>query len=323
MDMETSLAILYLFGGSVYLVVGGDLLVRGAVALSRQMGISTMAVSLTVVAFGTSAPELVVSVGAALGGYPELAISNVVGSNIANVLLVVGLPAMIYPMACDQQGAGRDATFMLGVSVLFAGLCWGGSLGRPEGLVLLGALAVFIIYVVRLSGLGEAWKATPRELPLVLGLPSKPWMIATFIVVGAVGLPLGAGLLIDGAVTVAEALGVSNSVIGLTLVALSTSLPELATTVVAALKREADVAVGNVVGSNVLNIVAIMGIAAVVSPGGIPVPDPFLRLDLPLMLVAAGVLTVVALRRGRVIRSLGAGLMAGYVLYVLLLFRTP
>ena len=319
--MTASVAVLQLFGGVVYLLMGGDMLVRGAIGLARKVGITPMVVGLTVVAFGTSAPELIVTVRAAMVGYPELAISNVVGSNVANVLLVVGLPAMVYPMVCDQEDVGRDGLFMLFASILFFALCSVGPLETRDGVVLLAGLGLFVAYLLRASSLGEMWSSESEELPRMLGLPTKPSMIGVLLVLGILALPLGAELLIRGAVGIAELMGVSNAVIGLSLIALSTSLPELATTLVAALKKEADVAVGNVLGSNVLNVFAIMGTAAVVSPVEIPIPRGFLTQDIPVMLGAALVLTVVTVRGGTVGRKLGAVLFGGYVVYVVVLFR--
>lgn len=319
--MSTFVPVLLVVGGMIYLVMGGDLLVRGAIALSRRAGIPPMVVGLTVVAFGTSAPELVVSVRAALVGYGELAIANVVGSNIANVLLVIGVPALVHPLVCDQEGVDRDGFFMLAASVLFFALCGTGALGRTEGCLLLAGLAVFLAYVLRGSSLGGLWSTESREMPWVLGLPSRPAMIGVLLVAGIVALPLGAQLLIEGAVGVAAQFGVPHSVIGVTVVALSTSLPELATTLVAALKREADVAVGNVLGSNVLNLFAIMGASALVSREPILVPPRFMTLDLPVMLASAVLLAVATWRGGTIRRGLGIAMLAGYALYVGVLFR--
>lgn len=318
--MPTSLAVLYVFGGVVWLLMGGDILIRGAIALSRKADVSPLVVGLTVVAFGTSAPELVVSLRAAFAGYADLSIANVVGSNVANVLLVIGLPAIIYPMACDQPGVKGDSAYMLGVSALFAGLCVFGPLDRVDGLVLLGALGLFFYRAYRASGLDRAWEDESQEWERALGLPHTTAMILLFLVLGALALPLGAELLVRGAVSIAEALGVSSAVIGLTIVAAGTSLPELATTLVAALKREADLAVGNIVGSNVMNLAAIMGITAVVSPERIPIPTGFLSLSLPVMLAAAAILTFVIFRTGVVGRGLGLLLFAGYAVYTVALF---
>lgn len=320
--MPISLALLYFFGGSVYLIMGGDLLVRGAVGLSRKLGIPEMVVGLTVVALGTSAPELVVSVRAALTGFPEVAIANVVGSNTANALLVVGLPALLWTLSSDQRGVERDGIAMMIVSAAFVALCFFGPLGRVDGLLLLLGLGLFALYVLRSPALKAAWSSQTGELPRILGLPSKPLMIATFLVLGVVWLPMGAELLLRGAVGVAERLEISNAVIGLTMVALSTSLPELTTSLIAAFKREADVAVGNVLGSNVLNLLAIMGTAAVVSPAPLPIPARFPSLDLPVMLLASLALTVVIARRHRISRPVGGLFLLGYLVYVVSLFRT-
>lgn len=319
--MPISLALLYFFGGSVYLIMGGDLLVRGAVGLSRKLGIPEMVVGLTVVALGTSAPELVVSVRAALTGFPEVAIANVVGSNTANALLVVGLPALLWTLSSDQPGVERDGIAMMIASAAFVALCFVGPLDRVDGLLLLLGLGLFALYVLRSPTLKAAWSSQTGELPRILGLPSKPLMIATFLLLGIVWLPLGAELLLRGAVGVGERLGLSNAVIGLTMVALSTSLPELTTSLIAAFKREADVAVGNVLGSNVLNLLAIMGAAAVVSPTPIPIPPRFPSLDLPVMLLASLALTVVIARRHRISRPVGGLFLLGYLVYVVSIFR--
>lgn len=321
--MPTWLAVVQLFGGVAYLLLGADLLVRGAIALSRKLGVPAMVVGLTVVALGTSAPELFVSLRAALDGYPGLAIANVVGSNTANILLVLALPSIIHPLACDQPGVRRDALFVLLTSALFFGLCWLGPLGRADGLVLLGGLAIFLAYLARASGLRGAWTERSREIPRVLGLPTRPAMIALLLGFGALALPLGAELLIDGAVGLADALGVPNPLIGLTVVAVGTSLPELATTVVAALKRQADVAVGNVLGSNVMNVYAIMGAAALASPAPMAIPRRLLLIDLPVMLAATFALASLIRRRGVVDRRAGSFLAGGYVVYVIVVFLAP
>lgn len=320
--MPASLAVLFVFGGSLYLVMGGDLLVRGATALSRRLGISPMVVGLTVVALGTSAPELVVSVRAAATGYPELAIANVVGSNIANVLLVLGVPALLSPLACGGKGVGRDGLFMLFATALFTVLCYTGSIGPVEGGVLLAGLVLFAVHVLRASTLKNVWATESKELPWILGLPSRPAMIGTFIVLGILWLPLGAELLIRGAVRISELLGIPSAVVGLTLVALSTSLPELATSVVAVFKRETEVAVGNVLGSNVMNVFAIMGAAALWSPASIQVPPRFRTLDLPVMVATAVLLTVLAVRGRTISRGLGGTMVGAYLAYLVVLFTT-
>jgi cation:H+ antiporter len=307
-----------LIGGFIYLLMGGDLLVRGAVALSRRLRIPAMIVGLTVVALGTSAPELVVSVQAALRGFPGLTLGNVVGSNIANVLLVMGLPALIYPITCDQSTVRRDAFIMLGASVLLFGICLTGEITRIAGMLLLAGLVGYIGYNAKAAGSLETDRTARVEW--VLGLPRRARTSFLFILIGLVWLPLGADLLIEAAVELATKFGVSNAVVGLTLVAVGTSLPELATVGVAAARKHMDVAVGNVLGSNILNILAILGIAAVASPRPIAVPNSFLTFHLPVMLVATLVLAGHACRRGGIPRATAIALVGSYVVYVALLY---
>ncbi len=311
---------LELFGGLVYLLLAGDLLVRGSVALARRAGIPPMIVGLTIVAFGTSAPELFISVGAVFKGHADLALGNVVGSNIANVLLVLGVPALIYPTLCNQESLGRDAALVVAISLLFTALCFGGPLGRLQGGLLLLLLVPVLVRQARQSNGRGLQEEAEEELQRVLGLPARGHMIALFLGLGMLGLPLGANLLIEGAVAVAEYAGVPSSVVGLSVVAIGTSLPELATTVVAALHRHADLALGNVLGSNLFNILAIMGVAAVVSPAPIAVPPDILRFDIFVMLAAAFTLGYFAWVKGSIDRPSGAGLLAGYAAYITVLF---
>jgi cation:H+ antiporter len=315
---------LELFGGLIYLVLAGDLLVRGAVALSKKARISPMVVGLTVVAFGTSAPELFISLGAAFKGHPNIAIGNVVGSNIANVLLVLGLPALIYPVLCNQESLGRDTALMIAASLLFTVFCFSGSLGPIEGVVMFAFMIVIVARAIGTASRGsKAEVEAEEELERVLGLPGRKRMIILFLVLGVIGLPLGANLMVDGAVEIARSLGVSDAVIGLSLVALGTSLPELGTTVVAAFHRHSDVALGNVLGSNLFNILAIMGITAVVAPTPIPVPSSFLSFDLLVMMAAATALAYFAWTKGPIGRRAGAALLASYTLYIATLFDVP
>lgn len=292
-------------------------MVRGAVALARRARVPPVVVALSVVAFGTSLPELVVSVRAVLTGYSEIGIGNVVGSNIANALLVVGAPAILHPLTCSERTARRNSTIMVGISIFFAMLCLRGGLGRAAGVALLTVMAILVLYTARTT-IAHREAEEPPELEWVLGLPSKPSMIALFIVAGAVGLPLGASMLVDAAVAVAAQLKISNAVIGLTIVALGTSMPEIATAIVAAFQRQAGVAMGTAIGSNVFNILGIMGVAALVSPGPIAVPPNFLRLDLPVMLFTAALLAFFVWRR-RLGRLGGIGLVLGYAVYIVAL----
>lgn len=299
--------------GLVVLVIAGDMLVKGAVNLALRLGIPALVVGLTIVAFGTSAPELLVSVQAVLAGVPSLALGNVVGSNIANILLVMGVPALITAAVLGRE-VMRDYWLMIAASVLFIVLAWGGTFGRVQGLILLGAL----ILVMGDLYLRTRRQRTPVEDPEGADPAMPGWRIAVLLVLGLIGLPLGADLLVDGSVNVATALGVSEAVIGLTLVAIGTSLPELATTVAAALRREGGVAVGNVLGSNLFNLLAIIGIASLVGP--IPVPEAMMQRDLWVML-GASLLLAVFLISGRAIgRVAGVGFLAAYTLYLVSLF---
>ena len=300
--------------------MGGDFLVRGAVALARRWNLSPMLVGVTIVALGTSAPELFVSVGAAISGHPGIAIGNVIGSNIANALLVVGALAVVSPITVDAAITKRDTVAMLAASVALVPLCANGVLGRLEGLLLLIGTVVFLGRKVRQAARGQSSApAGPPTLEWVLGLPSRTWLITLFLLVGVIWLPLGAGLLVESASAIAARFGVAESIVGLTVVALGTSLPELATAFVAISRRELDVALGNVIGSNVLNILAILGAAAALSPEPLPIPDRSLALDLPVLLASTGVVAWFGLRGGRMRRLLGGGLVTGYLTYVTVL----
>ena len=295
------------------LLVAGDLLVKGAVNLSLRLGIPALIVSLTVVAFGTSAPELLVSVQAILSGSPGIALGNVVGSNTANVLLVLGLPAIVSGIAAGM-GSRKSYVQMLAATALFIALCFLGPLTRWHGLILLAALAAMLVWAARAalahreSGAATEVEGADPELP--------GWKIAGSLVLGLAGLPLGADLLIRGATTIARDFGLSDEIIGLTLVALGTSLPELATTLVAAWRRQTDVVMGNVIGSNMFNLLGIIGIAVLVGP--IPVDPQMLRFDLWVMAAAALVLAPFVMRGWRMGRRWGLVLSALYAVYIAL-----
>ncbi len=317
---------LSLISGFVILLFCGDLLVRGAVSLALKLGIPSILIGLTVVAFGTSAPELVVSIRAALTGVSGIAIGNVVGSNIANVLLVLGIPAIIYPTLCDQMSVRRNTIFMVSATIIFIFLCLFGQLVFWQGLILFTLVLLFLAYVATHavssangSGAGAAAIEEEFELPdESSGLPQNPIMIVLFLAAGVLGLPLGAHFIVDGGTEIAQAFGVSDSAIGLSLIAFGTSLPELATTVIAALRRQADIAVGNVLGSNLFNILGVMGITAMVAP--IDVPSAFIWFDLWVMLIAALLVVPFAMSKGTITRSAGAFFLIGYVAYLYFLF---
>ena len=293
--------------GLIVLIFAGDALVKGAVNLALRLGIPALVVSLTVVAFGTSAPELLVSVQAIIDEAPGLALGNVVGSNTANVLLVLGVPALIATLRTSAHETRRDYLYMISGTALFVAFCLTGTLLWWHGLVLLTALTAILIatFVASRGADVELEGAEP-------GLPG--WKLTAFLVLGLIGLPVGAGLLVDGATAIARVYGVSETVIGLTLVAVGTSLPELATTVMAAVRRHADVALGNVIGSNLFNLLAIMGIAVLVGP--VPVDDSFFRKDLWVMIGASLLLIPFVFMAHDITRIWGVTLTSLYVGYI-------
>ena len=300
--------------GLVGLVVGGDFLVKGAVGLARRIGISPLVIGLTIVAFGTSAPELVISLDAAFAGSAGLAVGNVVGSNIANVLLVLGVPALILPIVCDQDGVHSMIYFLLGVTALFIWQLSDGIISRGDGFVLLLALAVFLGAQFRRAR-QERNGNVEAELESEVGaVPQEAWRIGAFLLGGIVLLPLGARLTVDAAIDFAEAFNVSQEVIGVTIVAIGTSLPELATGIMAARSGENSVGVGNVVGSNIFNIAAIAGITAAIVP--LPVMGHLMTFDAWVMLAVTVLLTVLALTHYCVGRWSGLAFGAAFALYL-------
>jgi len=309
--------------GLVILLLAGDALVKGAVNLSLRLGVPALIVSLTIVAFGTSAPELLIGVNAVLDGKPGLALGNVVGSNTANILLVLGVPALLsvlHTSGCDTK---KTYVFMLIGSVVFIGLAFLGDFNIVSGLILLALLSFVLTDAFLEAGRHRKANATlllanaDGEEDVEGADPDMPWwQIIVFLVLGLIGLPLGADLLVDNASIIAQRYGVSDAVIGLTLVALGTSLPELATTVMAALRRQADVALGNVIGSNMFNLLAIIGITALVGP--IPVDPEFLRFDLWVMLGASLLIIPFVFFKQDIGRIWGVVLTGLYLAYVTL-----
>lgn len=308
---------LKLFGGFVYLMMGGELLVRGALGLSKESNIPPVIVGMTVVAMGTSAPELMVSTYSALSGHPGISIGNVVGSNIANVLLVIGVPVLIYPIACSQHGLLRQTNLMVGVSLLFIVLCVFEPITFFEGAFLVALLVSFLIAATRGAALIPLDDAE-EEMDRGLGLPAYPGTIAIFIILGVIWLPLGADLVVEGGVGLATSWGVSEAVIGLSFIALGTSLPELATTVIAALHKSSDVAIGNVVGSNLFNILAILGITALLTD--IPVDSQFLKFDVWAMFACAVILWLFVLMRATIGKVWGVIFLTAYVSYMVSIY---
>ncbi|MDD9922661.1 MAG: calcium/sodium antiporter [Boseongicola sp.] len=304
--------------GLIILLVAGDLLVRGAVNASLRFGLPALIVSLTVVAFGTSAPELLISIQAVLEGAQGLAIGNAVGSNTANVLLVLGVPALVATLRTAEFDTRKSYVSMVGASFMFILLCFLGPLTFVHGLILLIMLGLIIADQVRAA---IVHKRTAEPVDVEGAEPDSPlWKIILYISLGIIGLPLGAGLFVDAAIELAQMFGVSDGAIGLTLVALGTSLPELATTAVAAYRRQADVALGNVIGSNLFNILAIVGIATMFGP--IAVPREFLTFDLWVMIGASLLLLpFVFTDTLNLTRRWGLLLTVLYVVYVVLVVR--
>lgn len=307
--------LLYVALGLVLLVFAGDALVRGAVNLSLRLGIPALVVGLTVVAFGTSAPEMLVSVKAVLDDAPGIALGNVVGSNIANVLLVLGLPALIATIHSSQLKLRRSYLTMLAATVLFLGLCYLGPITRWHALILLAGLALMLWDSFRYTSAHSSEEDTPDIEGVDLSMPW--WKIIGFLVAGLIGLPMGADFLVDGSVNIARVLGISEAVIGLTLVAIGTSLPELATSIAAAFRKQADVAMGNVIGSNVFNLLGIIGVAGLV--GDVAVPAAMLSRDLWVMLGVSLALVPFVLMKRDISRGVGVGFVGLYVGYTAVL----
>ncbi len=310
---------IYVAIGLVILLFAGDFLVKGAVNLSLRLGVPALIVSLTIVAFGTSAPELLISVDAIRDGVAGLALGNVVGSNTANILLVLGIPALLATMHTSECDTRNSYLQMIAASVLFIGLCFFGTITWISGLILLSALAAMLTYAVMQA---NSHRKTTKAAAMQEGLEEvegadpnmKGTQIAFYLLLGLVGLPLGASLLVDGSVNIARTFGISETVIGLTLVAVGTSLPELATTVMAALRRQADVALGNVIGSNMFNLLGIIGVASFVGP--IPVDPQFLSFDLWVMLAASLLLIPFVFMKVDITRTWGVIFSALYIGYI-------
>jgi len=307
--------------GLVILLLAGDSLVKGAVNLSLRLGVPALIVSLTIVAFGTSAPELLIAIKAILDHAPGLALGNVVGSNTANILLVLGIPALLATMHTSECETKKTFNYMIAASILFIALAFRGVFDWISAIVLLAALG-FVLFDQAMEAKGHraacADCAEDEDEDEIEGVdPELPgWRIAVFLILGLIGLPLGASLLVENATIIAQTYGVSDTVIGLTLVAVGTSLPELATTVMAALRRQADVALGNVIGSNMFNLLAIIGIASFVGP--IPVDREFLVFDLWVMLAASVLLVPFVYMRRDITRLWGVILSALYVTYLVI-----
>jgi len=294
--------------GLAILTVGADLLVRGSVGIAERLHIPPLIVGLTIVAFGTSAPELVVSMQAALEGSGGIAIGNIVGSNIANILIVLGLPSVIRATACDASGTTRNFAFMIFVSLAFLYMCWDGVLSHADGYIMLAMFAGFFADQVICTR--RARKSV--DLDAIEGVPGALWVAVAFTLAGLVSLPFAAKAVVDGAVGVATMYGVSETAIGVTLVALGTSLPELAAATMAALRGHSAVAIGNAIGSNIFNILGIMGITATIIP--VAVPADFFAFEIWAMIAAALFLVPFVVFCWPIGRVTGTAMTLAYVL---------
>jgi cation:H+ antiporter len=312
--LTTSLSIA---GGLILLLAGGESLVRGSVAVARSLKVSPLLIGLTLVGFGTSTPELVTSLEAALAGSPGIAIGNVVGSNIANILLILGIAALLRPFACHPGAFRRDGAVLIGSALLGTGVMLFGAMTRPAGLILVVLLVAYVVWTYLTERghpesesaalhAGEAGLAEPVPARLGLSLALAAGGIAMTI--------LGARLLVNGTITLAREAGISETLLGLTLVAVGTSLPELVTSVIAALRRQGEIAFGNIVGSNIYNILGILGVTALVHP--IAVPPEVLRLDVWVMIAATFLLAAFTVTGWRISRLEGGVFLAGYVGYI-------
>ncbi|MCK2168018.1 calcium/sodium antiporter [Thalassospira xiamenensis] len=302
---------LMLLAGLAGLFFGGEALVRGSVGIAQRLAMPPLLIGLTVVGFGTSTPELLVSVDAALRGVSDIALGNVVGSNIANILLIVGVSALVWPIRVSGDTLKRDTAVMMAAAIILVPIFAFGMMGRVAGGILFASLVAYLVFAYRQS-------RNARNAPLAdegdLPVPARGfWLSLIWVIGGLVALMFGARFMVDGAVTIARTFGVSEAFIGLTVVAVGTSLPELATSLIAALRKQSEIAIGNIVGSNIFNILGILGLTAIIAP--IPVASRFLTFDLPIMIAVSLVLTLL-LRRQTIGRGIGIVMLVAYGGYV-------
>jgi cation:H+ antiporter len=294
-------------GGLLLLVIGGEGLVRGAVALAQKLKLSNLIIGLTIVGFGTSLPELLVSLQAAQTGHPDIAVGNVVGSNIANILLILGIGALISPIAIKGWGMRRDALVMIGASVALMWLAFEfGTISREAGLIMVLCLLAYLVLTYLMERKADTTiEAKSSQMPLLLSV--------LWIILGLAMLILGSDLLVKGAATMAKNAGVSDAVIGLTLVAVGTSLPELTVSIISAMKRQGDICLGNVLGSNLFNILGILGIASITQP--LLISSDMTHISIPIMVGVAVILGGLVLFTQRIGRVVASMFMLAYCLY--------
>lgn len=315
-----------LIGGLVLLIAGGEMLVRGAVQIATGLGVSPLVIGLTLVGFGTSTPELVTSVQAALSNAPGIAYGNIVGSNIANILLIAGVAALISPMVIASVALKRDGAVMVAVAIVFSAVAFATTPGIVMGAIFVAALIAYVYLAFRQekasapAGHGAVYDKSLalQETDGAVALPAMPRKSLLFSMLIALGglvlVVLGGRFLVDGAVSLARGFGISETVIGLTIVAIGTSMPEFVTSVVAGLRKQGDVAFGNIVGSNIYNILGIGGFTALIAPGA--VPAEIVSFDNFVMIAVSLVLVAFAWTGLRIARWEGAALIAGYIVYV-------
>jgi cation:H+ antiporter len=306
---------------------GGDLLVRGGAAVARVWKLPPLLVGLTIIAFGTSAPELVVSIQSALSGHPGLALGNIVGSNTANFLLILGLPAIFGAIATTTPGVRRNAIFALMAALILVGVSWDRTISAVESWAL---FALIVGYVTLLGFLARNAKDDPTlaeltDLEHMEGLPGGLGKSIAAVIVGLVALPVGAQMIVVGGTEAARAFDIDEAIIGLTAIAFGTSLPELATVVMASVRRQAELAIGNVLGSNIFNVFAVggaTGIAASAIGADLPIPEGFFSLDLWVMLGASIAIAAITLARQPINRLLGLVLFGSYITYIAVIARS-
>ena len=307
--------ILLLALGLALLFIGGELLLRGSVALASNLRLSRLFIGVFIVGFGTSLPELVASAGSALKGAPDIALGNVVGSNIANILLIVGLAALLHPIAVRHKVIHRDVFWMLGATLVFIALCWLDAIRLYSGLLLIVGIGVYLLLSFQHDRKHGNVVRDHIEDDVVKKPTHKPIVSLLITVVGLLTLLGGADLLVDSAIAIARAFDISELVIGLSVVAIGTSLPEVAMAVVSSLKKESDVIIGNIVGSNIFNLLLIVGVTSSLEP--IPVGAHVLDLDVWVMLVATVLLAALLLKQARIGRAVGVAMLCAYSGYML------
>lgn len=313
------MTLVYFVSGLVILVVGAEGLVRGSSALALRLGISPLVIGLTVVAFGTSSPELAVSVESAISGNSSIALGNVIGSNIANIGLILGITALISPMMVQPSLIREQIPLMIGISILIWVLALDQEIGLLNGVVLVGGLIAYVYFSYQ-SSKGDASADSVEILPGdVATLKDKTWFCIVLILLGFAALVGGGMLFVNSAVELARIFSVDEAIIGLTIVAIGTSMPEFATSVVAAIRKESDIAIGNIVGSNIFNILGILGIASIIKPLS---SAGFSQVDYGVMIAFAIILLPMAITRKRLSRAEGSVLLIGYLSYMFYIWPT-